>query len=337
MKRIFLFAIITILAVGSVFAEQATLIDFSLLAKDEDEEVGDEAVGTAAIPMNTATRMDYSAKADSSYTEAQRKIMITSLAIENWDVSLASSSRNVTNNRLSYTKEAASKQYTTVMGVRVHFPVESYNSWAVVKPPFEIPAFEPKEDSEDGSSKFEGGLGVVKNVGAIKSIQVQAYGLNFPHGLSILLLDANGNEKKIFLGYMDFEGWGKIIWNNPAYQQEVRTRALRLYPIYPQSDVNLVKFGGFQISRNGEQVGGDFITYFKDVQIIYDLAVQPTAKDGADIVDEDVWDITKDREAAREKNQMKELGKKQVLRYLEGRRQATESFNADESAAQATE
>ncbi|MDR1900915.1 MAG: flagellar filament outer layer protein FlaA [Treponema sp.] len=329
MKRFFLFAIITILAVGSVFAEQATLIDFSLLAKDQDEDVGDDTVGTAPIPMNTATRMDYSAKADSSYTEAQRKIMITSLAIENWDVTLASSSQNVTNNRLSYTKEATSKQYEKVMGVRIHFPVEPFNSWAVIKPPFEIPGFEPREEDEGGLSKFEGGLGVVKNVGVIKSIQVQAYGLNFPHGLSILLLDADGNEKKVFLGYLDFEGWGKIIWNNPAYQQEVRTRALRLYPIYPQSDVNLVKFGGFQVNRNAEQVGGDFITYFKDVQIIYDLAVQPSAKDGADIIDEDIWDITKDRENIREKNQMKELGRKQVLRYLEGRRQATESFNAD--------
>jgi hypothetical protein len=222
------------------------------------------------------------------------------------------------------------------MGVRVHFPVESFNSWAVIKPPFEIPGFEPKDEgAEDNgfSSKFEGGYGVIKNVGAIKSIQVQAYGLNFPHTLSVLLLDADGNEKKIPMGSLDFEGWGKLIWNNPAYQQEVRTRALRLYPIYPQSDVNLVKFGGFQIHRNADKAGGDFITYFKDVQIIYDLAVQPSAKEGADIIDEDVWDITKDREASREKNQMKELGKKQVLRYLEGRRQATESFNADEVPA----
>jgi hypothetical protein len=317
MKRIFIFAIVALLAVGSVFAEQSTLIDFSLLVQDGEEPEG--------VPINAATRMDYSAKADSSYTAAQREIMVTSLAIENWDVILASSSQNVTNTILSYTKEADSKQFSKVMGVRIHFPVEPFNSYALIKPPFEIPGFEPKEDG-DGTSKFEGGYGVLKNVGAVKSVQVQAYGLNFPHSLSVLLIDDAGIEKKVFMGYMNFEGWGKLIWNNPGYVREVRNRALRLYPLYPIY-VPLVKFGGFEIHRDADKVGGDFITYFKDVQVIYDQAVLPDTD--VDITDEDIWGITSDREANREKNQMKELGKKQVMRYLEGKRQAQESFNAD--------
>ena len=67
--------------------------------------------------------------------------MKTSLAIENWYVQLASSSRTVNNQAMSYTKEsklkASAKPFDgeemankTVMGVRVHFPLAMYNSYA---------------------------------------------------------------------------------------------------------------------------------------------------------------------------------------------------------------
>jgi hypothetical protein len=271
-----------------------------------------------------------------SFTTEQKQVMKTSLAIPNWSVSLASSSRSVGNIARSYTLEAPSKQWGTVMGVRIHFPVEPFNSWALIKPPFEIPAYEapvevddegniqPSEEGGDGvagPSRFEDGYGVVKNVGTLKSVAVNAYGLNFPHSLSAILIDAQGNEKTVFMGYLSYDGWGELRWDNPAYVQAVRNRELRIYPLYPDS-TPFVKFGGFLIQRDAAKAGGDYIGYFKDVKIIYDKAVLDTERD---IDDETLWGIIRDREAAKKTYEMEQFGHNQVLRYLETQKQATEN------------
>jgi hypothetical protein len=233
------------------------------------------------------------------------------------------------------------------MGVRIHFPVESHNSWARINPPFDIPAFEPQAEIDDdgntqpgdsngitGPSRFEApagdngkvdstqpAYGVVKNVGTLKSVAVNAYGLNFPHGLSAILIDNAGNEQTVFMGYLNYDGWGELRWDNPAYITEVRNRELRLYPLYPNS-MPFLKFGGFLIQRDAAKEGGDFIGYFKDVKIIYDKAVLDTDRD---IDDESIWNIIKERETARKTWEMEQFGQNQVLRYLENQKQATES------------
>jgi hypothetical protein len=278
--------------------------------------------------------MDYANVAGGSFTTEQKSVMKTSLAITNWDVVLASSSRTVGNLIRSYTLEAPSKQWGTVMGIRVHFPVEPFNSWAIIKPPFDIPAFElpaevdddgniePAEDSSvTGPTRFEDGFGVIKNVGTVKSVAVNAYGLNFPHGLSAILVDSQGIEKTVFMGYLNYDGWGELRWDNPAYIQEVRNRELRLYPLYPTS-TPFVKFGGFMIQRDAAKEGGDFIAYFKDVKVIFDKAVLDTDRD---IDDESLWNIIKDRETAKKVYEMQRFGHNQVLRYLESQKQATEN------------
>jgi hypothetical protein len=223
------------------------------------------------------------------------------------------------------------------MGVRVHFPLESFNGWAVIKPPFEIPAFEPQanvddegnisepEDGEGGDgitspSRFEDGYGVVKNVGTVKSVAVNVYGLNFSHGLSTLIIDSTGKRKAMFMGYLNCDGWGELRWDNPGYIQEVRNRDLRPYPLYPTS-TPFVKFAGFEIKRDGAKDGGDFITYFKDVKIIYDKAVLDTDRD---IDDENLWRIIQTRESARKSWEMERFGHNQVLRYLDAQKQASE-------------
>ncbi|MDR3341695.1 MAG: flagellar filament outer layer protein FlaA [Treponema sp.] len=342
MKRIFILVAITLLVMGSLFAEEKVLIDFSKLTADIIPNDNDEPT------QNRATFMDFSnSRAARNFTDEQKSTMKTSLAITNWDVVLSASSRNVTTKGLSYTKEAPSQQWGTVLGVRIHFPVEPFNSAARVNPPFDIPAFEPPADIDDdgniaepeegasngitGPSRFEGeadeetgkpvgGLGVVKNVGTIKSIAVNAYGLNFPHGLSVILIDDKGKEHTYFVGYLNYDGWGELRWDNPAYVSQVRNRELRLYPIYPES-TPFVKFGGFLIHRNAEHKGGDFIGYFKDVKVIYDQAVLDTVRD---ISDESLWNIIKDRETTRNTNEMEHFGYNQLQRYLDGQRQATE-------------
>jgi hypothetical protein len=345
MKRIFILLTIALLAAG-LFAEESVLIDFTKLGADiiaaPQQEEGQQ---DRQMTQNRATIMDYGAVAGGSFTPEQKEIMKTSLAIRNWNVTLASSSRTVNREVLTYAEEAQSKQYGTVLGVRVNFPVEPWNSWALIKPPFEIPAFEPAgEIDDDGNvtpsastgvmdlSRFEGpdadedgkpdyGLGVVKNVGTIKSIAVNVYGLQFPHSLSVILIDSQGNEKTMFVDYLNFDGWAELYWNNPGYISQVRNRELRLYPLYPTS-TPFVKFGGFLIKRDADKAGGDFVGYFRDVKIIYDKAVLDTDRD---IDDEGLWHIIEVRETAKKKWEMSRFGQQQIIRYLEQQKQATES------------
>jgi hypothetical protein len=327
MKRMFILIAIALFVAGAVLAEEAVLIDFSKVAADiyvdPGNPEGSDASGDQSPNQNSQTMMDFSGVAGNSYTTEQKQVMKTSLAIPNWDVHLASSSRTVTNQVLSFTAEAPSNQYGTVMGVRIHFPVESFNSWARITPPFEIPAYDWDEDSPDrrSPSRFENGFGVVKNVGTVKALAVNVYGLNFPHSLSTIIIDNEGTERVIFMGYLQYDGWAELRWDNPGYVQEVRNRELRLYPLYPAS-TPFIKFGGFLIQRDGARVGGDFIGYFKDVKIIYDKAVLDTDRD---IDDEALWGIIQTREDGRKAFEVRRFGQNQVLRYLETQKRATET------------
>ena len=114
-----------------VSADEAVLIDFSLLKAD----IVADSVNQGKFLENRASMMDFSGTAGASYTEEQKKQMRTSLAIRNWDILLASSSRSNLNQSLSMTAEAAlasdAKQFAgkTVMGFRVHFPVAEFHNF----------------------------------------------------------------------------------------------------------------------------------------------------------------------------------------------------------------
>ncbi|MDR0447880.1 MAG: flagellar filament outer layer protein FlaA [Treponema sp.] len=339
MKRIFILVVVMLAAVG-LFADEAVLIDFTKFARDIIPAPGQDSEMT----QNRATLMDYGAKAGASFTQEQKGMMRTSLALKNWTVRLNSSARSSIREINSYVDEAESKLYGTVMGVRISFPTEPWNSNAFIKPPFEIPAYdfstisdagevaEPESSDSSQRSRFEGtadgdvegvkqAFGVVKNVGAIKQVAVHVYGLNFPHSLSVILIDNNGNEKMFHVDYLNFDGWRDVIWINPAYIQEVRNRELRLEPLYPTA-TPFVKFGGFLIKRDADKIGGDFITYFRDVKIIYDKAVLDPDRD---INDEGLWHIIGRREDAKKRWEMSRFGENQILQYLEQQKKATES------------
>lgn len=336
MKRTFLFvAAAMLLSSVSAFAEEATVIDFTLLKPDCcADENGNPT-------QNSKTVMDFSTAAGATFTEDQKDLMKTSLALTQWEVSLNSSARTVKSLGLSTVLAAPVKSDSTqsfagesVMGVRIVFPEWNSNAYAYIKPPFEIPAYEPlstadengnrqeptDEEKASGKTLFEGGYGVVKNVGTIKSIAVTTMGMNYPEGLYILLKDTDGIERRYFMGYLGFDGWKTLTWNNPQYISEIRNREIRVYPIYPRG-LPFVKFTGFQVTRDANHIGGDFIGYFKDVRVIYDKALLTSDRD---IADEDLWGIITRKEADRQAGEMSKFGDKQVVRYLEKAKQATE-------------
>ena len=83
-----------------------------------------------------------------------------------------------------------------------------------------------------------------------------------------------------------------------------------------------MKFEGFQVARDAADDGGHYVGYFKDVKIIYDLAVLSTDRD---INEEDLWGIIAQEEKDRQDREMANFGTKQVNRYLEQSKEATES------------
>jgi hypothetical protein len=311
-----------------VVADTSVLLDFSTLVPDTD------------FGEHEATLVDFSQQAGTGFTEEERNAMKTSLAIENWEVALASSSRSVNNLRKSMTKavlvndDAVKFGGDTVLGVRIHFPEDPFNSYAIVKPPFEIPAYMKRtvlqsdgtmiEDDKDlQGAKFDG-FGVVKNIGVIKSISVNLYGSNFPNGFGIILKDQNNIEQQIFMNYLEFDGWRELIWNNPNYVTEVRDREIKRYALYPRSEP-MRKLVGLIFYKDAAQQGGDFIAYIKDITVTYDKALLETSRD---INEEEVWGILSEREEARRTYEFSKLGSLQVLRYLEGKKMHQESENA---------
>lgn len=317
--RIVAFLFIALILVSVVFAEESVLIDFSELTADTDL-TGNDGVNDE----NQATLIDFSSKAGSSFTEEEKEFMRASLAIPNWEVELASSSRRIVNQAKSYIRPAPVKQEDwihedyrgrTVLGARIHFPVESFNSYAIIKPPFKIPAYEPIDENDLVGVKFDS-RGVVKNIGVLKSISISVLGRNFPNGIGVILKDQNNQEKIFFLDTIDFDGWKVLTWNNPNYVADVKKRDLKKVPLYPKS-YPYYGLAGIIVYRDSTQIGGDVVTYVKDIKLTYDKAVVELQ---SDIDDEALWLILNERESARRAYEFERLGTLQLLRYLETRK-----------------
>ncbi len=342
MKRIFILLVIALVA-ASAFAAENTLIDFTLLTGDVT--VGD---GDTAQPENNRTLVDFAEVAGASFTEEERNLMKSSLFIENWEVDLNSSAQSAFTQansvvRLATVRDTADQfAGDPVLGARVSFPTEPWNSYAFIRPPFEIQAYaNPTELQGDQvvaiqgapqGTKFEEGYGVIKNVGVLKQVGINVYGLNFPHSLTIVMQDENNEQHEIFMGYLEFDGWRQLIWDNPNYVTDVRDRELRTYPLYPNLQP-MMKLVGFRVYRDGSNVGGDFITYIRDVTLIYDEARLQLQE----AIDHDgLWQILDQREDERRRAELDRLGNLQVLRFIERQLQSpeTEDLRRTEDAGQ---
>lgn len=339
------------IGITSLYSETSVLIDFSLLKANGDGIDPAQSKEIATIPYNEhnykehmPTIVDYSGIAGSNFTEEEVKQMNVSLAPANWEVKLNSSA-----NKVEFSKDSMCIEWHTkyqralkdddatgdagsnpegfsILGVRIHFPEHPFNCWALIKPPFEIPAYEDKltdelgndlseEDKKAGQGqRFVNGYGVIKNVGVIKSITMTVYGLQFNNSISLLMKDQdNETTEYMFPEYLNFDGWRKITWSNPNYVNRVANRDLYIVPLYPESEP-YVKIAGFRVYRQGDQVGGDFVTYIKDVKVTYDLAV---VKRDEPIQHEEAWGILQARTLEAKKREYSKLGQSQILRYME--------------------
>ena len=329
MKRSFVLVAMAFLLVGSLaFGEKTVLIDFSSL---EPDIVADE---NGKPTINKRTVMDFSKVSAISFDDTQKALMRTSLALTDWEVQLNSSARIVANMQNSIVKSApvisgpfAGKN---IMGVRIVFPTAPVNANARIMPGFDIPAFEPMADIDENGQVVEGSqkpnayrfrkngddqtaFGVLDNVGTLKSVSVTTYGYNYPHAVYVLLKDNDNVERRYYMGTLNFDGWKNLIWNNPDYITDIRNREIKVYPLYPRG-LPYAKLSGIYITRDAAHDGGDFVAYFKQIDVIYDKAVAQTERD---IADEDLWGIVTEKEHIRQANEMKRFGSQQVNRFIE--------------------
>lgn len=339
MKRfIFLVGFILILC-SMVLADTSTLIDFTQLSKDFPAD---------KPQYNRRTAMNFSKEAGAGFTEEDKRLMVVSLGLDEWRVELASSSRTTQRVANSICKQAVTApnasdyngedmKSRTILGVRIMFPESAFNSYAIIKPPFEIQAYQDKQtiqddftpvvaDEDKGKGDMFDNFGVIKNVGIIKDIQVTVYGANFPHGLEIILQNENFEQQSFHIAYLDYEGWATQTWTNPNYISDVRNREVRKFPLYPK-EMPYQKFIGFVVYRDANALGGDFITYFKDVKMTYDKAVRTL--DEPQIEDEKMWGILETRAAKRRKAEYKRLGAQQVLELIERQKMDTSTSNTE--------
>jgi len=320
MKKILVFLAAFLIVSGAAFAEESVLVDFNELLDDYQGQ-------------HQATLVDFSSTAGTRYTEEEKAAMNTSLYVPNWDVMLSSSSRTIENDKYSYVRavtvseNAAQFSGNQVMGIRVHYPEGTFNSYAWVKPPFAIPAYATSSVIEDAprGDQFTG-FGVVKNVGVIKNVKVNVYGMNYPMGMAVVIRNEQEQTQQMPMGHLDFDGWRELTWNNPNYINEVRNREIRKIPLYPRSAPSIT-LESLQFYRDAMQEGGDFIVYVKDVKVTYDQAVIQDV--GTDLDHEATWGILAQREEERRNAELSRLGNLQVLRYLEAQKMDKEPEAAD--------
>jgi hypothetical protein len=320
MKKFIVILVVACLAYAGLFAKEETLINFA------DLTPGDSG-------QNEETLMDYSSEAGTRYSDVDKAQMQSSLMVENWEVKLTSSSESVVNNRYSYTVEvpAGAEDEGNYMGVRVHFPEGNFNSYAFVKPPFEIPAYatHPTDPEAAKGNQFNN-MGVVKNVGVLKNVKINVYGMNFPVGLGIQLRAEDESVDYIPFTFLDFEGWKELVWENPNYVTEVRNREIQKHALYPRTAPS-VTLDSIVFYKDGMVQGGDFITYVKDISVTFDQAILEDVD--TDINHEDIWGILSEREEERRKAEISRLGNNQVLRFLEEQKMHKDTDTTSDPAA----
>ncbi len=240
--------------------------------------------------------------------------------LDKWKIILASSANTVQNNVLSYSLKAPSKRFGDVLGARIHFIRGPFLSWAMIRPPFKFhPFYDNGEFVNQNDSKEENSLvmGLLANVGQIKSLSAWVYGLNYMMQVSTRIKDRNDQIQDFYLGSVYYDGWRKLVWTNPEYTDSIQDRVLQRLALYPKS-YPFISFDSFVVYKPENEPGGNFVIYFKDVEIEFDRAI---IREEMDIDDEAIWGIMQKERLKDRIKDLKDLGEKIYLYQMEEKKQ----------------
>ena len=217
------------------------------------------------------------------------------LAIERWYIKLSGFSDNAFSRRNSslkvadvdfskiekerqdiYNAQQNKTDFNKALGIRVNYEYSHANDWAQIKPRLPIDPYYGVPNK-----------GILRNVGAIKSISMWVSGRNFKNTIEVRMTDQKGQYKSINFGSLNFRGWRKKTWKNHNYIKDLRKRDIIKEHLYPQY-IPYLKFDSIVVYKSPQEYGGDFITYVKDIRVEYEPAVIDYEKA---IEDEKVWGI----------------------------------------------
>ncbi len=316
MKGVLWFFVSLFLMISSVSfsAVKKMLIDFNVY----DQNIGQVAEKDNKIHADMVTKgkaIDLS-----QYGYPQVEFTGSDWAVDKWRIILASSANTVRNNVLSYTQKVPSKKFGDVLGCRIHFIEGRFLSWAVIEPPFDFyPYYDDGSDVNVNDSKEENSLvtGILMNVGQIKSVSAWIYGLNYQMQASVRIRDRNDIVQDYFMGSVFYDGWRKLVWTNPDYTDQIQDRVLQRVALYPKS-YPFVAFDSFAVYKPEMEKGGDFVIYFKDVEVEYDRAI---IREELDIEDEAAWGILAAERLKKRVSDLRTIGEKIYLYKQEEKRQ----------------
>ncbi len=241
-------------------------------------------------------------------------------ALDKWKVTLASSANTVRNNVLSYVMKVPSKKFGDVLGARIHFIEGRFLSWATIAPPFEFfPYYDDGSNVNVNAQNEENSfvMGILMNVGQIKSVSSWIYGLNYQMQAGVRMRDRNDQVQDYFMGSVYYDGWRKLVWSNPEYTESIQDRVLQRIALYPRS-YPYIAFDSFIVYKPETENGGDFVIYFKDVDVEYDRAI---IREELDIDDEAAWGILQAERLKKRVSDLKNIGEKIYLYKQELKRQ----------------
>ena len=267
-KKISLILILTLLYFSAANAIiQRTLIDFARYDSNIQETYKDPA-------ESYITNIDGSPKVVVGFKDYM---------LENWKVDLNESASDIQNRVYSYCKPVTSQRFQTTLGIRVHFPNWNNNTFALIKPPFPIKIY------DDNGQYANAENGVMPNVAEVRSISIWVNGKNYRYGLALRLKDRYENIHEYFMGWLLFDGWRKLVFINPNYTEKISSKELKREPLYP-FDVPYMVLDSIVIYRPSMELGGDFVTYIKSIEMEYTPYIVDSAVT-EDIKDEEVWGI----------------------------------------------
>jgi hypothetical protein len=135
------------------------------------------------------------------------------------------------------------------------------------------------------------------------------------------------------MGSVYYDGWRKLVWTNPEYTESVQNRVLERIALYPRS-YPYIAFDSYVVYKPEIENGGDFVIYFKDVEVEYDRAI---IREELDIDDEAAWGILQAERLRKRVMDLRNIGEKIYLMKQEERRQqsATEQ-NAPKTSTTTT-
>lgn len=310
------FALVLFVSSVSYSVVERVLIDFPQFEKNMAVVAQKDAeIHQQTIQDKKDVRLDFT-----QYGYPEVKLTGEDWKMDNWLIVLTSSANTVRNNIYSYCKKVPSKKYGDVLGARIHFPEWRFLSWALIKPPYEFFAYYDNGqyvNETDGGGENSMPMGVLVNVGQIKLLSTWVYGLNYQHQIGLRMKDRDGVMREYFMGSTYYDGWRKLVWMNPNYTDDVRDRVLQRLPLYPKS-YPYIKFDSFVVYKPEVEDSGDYIVYFKDVNVHFDRAI---VREELDIDDEANWKILADYQIEKKSDELKRIGEEIYLREQEIKRQ----------------